>query len=141
MLIPTGRPEATACMVSADGKFHGYVRFYAQRCGVFVVAELCGLPDGFHGFHIHEGCCTGAHFADAGGHFNPDGAEHPNHAGDLPPLLSCGGAAFLAFQTGRFCLQDVLGRAVVIHEQADDFHSQPAGDSGEKLACGIIRKQ
>lgn len=81
-----------------------------------------------------------ADFADAGGHFNPTGQKHPMHAGDLPQLLSAGGKAYLAVLTDRFSIRDVIGRSVIIHEQPDDFHTQPAGDSGARIGCGVIVK-
>ena len=91
--------------------------------------------------HIHEGSdCGGTDFSDTGGHYNPDAREHPRHAGDLPPLLSMGGRAFLAVETGRFTPCDVVGRTVVIHGSTDDFHTQPAGNAGKKIACGVIRQ-
>ena len=109
-----------------------------------VVADINGLPEteaGFYGFHIHEGCnCRGENFANTGGHYDPEGREHPNHAGDLPPLLSCRGKAYLAVMTNRFRPEEIIGRTVVIHSKPDDFRSQPSGDSGEKIACGVIRK-
>ena len=93
-----------------------------------------------------DGCCGdcsqcgGADFSDTGGHYNPDAQEHPRHAGDLPPLLSVGGRAFLAVETGRFTPCEVIGRTVVIHGSADDFHTQPSGNAGKKIACGVIRR-
>ena len=121
----------------------GDVQFY-QKCGsVLVVAQICGLPQdndlGFFALHIHEGgSCSGEGFSDTGGHYNPTGAQHPNHAGDLPPLMLCNGGAYLAVQTDRFCVRDIIGRTVVIHSGPDDFHSQPAGNAGTKIACGVI---
>lgn len=121
---------------------HGEVRFYQQPGSVLVVADIVGLPPnskGFYGFHIHEGAsCTGADFADTGGHYNPANTEHPNHAGDLPPLMLSGGSAYMAVKTDRFCVRDIIGRTVVIHDDPDDFRSQPAGNSGMKIACGVI---
>ena len=109
-----------------------------------VTAEVSGLPEndtGFFAFHIHEGSdCGGTDFSDTGGHYNPDAREHPRHAGDLPPLLSMAGRAFLAVETGRFTPCEVVGRTVVIHGSADDFHTQPAGNAGKKIACGVIRR-
>lgn len=143
MVIPTGRPGALAC-VMGEGMLRGTVKFYPRECGVLVVAEVRGLPEndsGFFAFHIHEGGdCGGEGYADTGGHFNPGGEPHPRHAGDLPPLLSQKGRAFLAVETGRFCLGDIIGRTVVIHSQTDDFHTQPAGNPGRKIACGVIRR-
>ena len=124
----------------------GTADFYQTRNGVLVVVEAIGLPDcGKHkifALHIHEGKSCSGHsgeaFAGTGGHYNPDGCEHPYHAGDLPPLFSNCGYAFLAVLTGRFSLCDVIGRTVVIHSGPDDFVSQPAGNAGAKIACGKI---
>ena len=121
----------------------GEVQFY-QECGnVLVVADISGMPQsggtGFFALHIHEGdSCDGEGFAQTGGHYNPKGAAHPNHAGDLPPLLRYGDRAFLTVRTDRFCVQEVIGKTVVIHNGPDDFRSQPAGNSGMKIACGVI---
>ena len=68
------------------------------------------------------------------------GCPHPCHTGDLPPLLAWDGRAFLIVRTGRFRLADVIGRTVVIHAMPDDFATQPSGHSGEKIACGVIRR-
>ena len=120
----------------------GVVRFLQKRDGVLVTAQITGLPEsGFFGFHIHEGRnCGGPDFGDTGSHFNPQNAAHPDHAGDLPPLLSAGGKAYLSVLTNRFSLAQVMGRTVVIHSDTDDFTTQPAGNSGEKIACGVIRR-
>lgn len=140
------RPQAAACLRGgADTpNLRGKVQFY-QRCGsVFVTVHVFGLPEenpsGFFGLHIHEGYgCGGEALAEPGGHYDPAGMPYPRHAGDLPPLLSCGGEAYLAVKTDRFSVRDVLGRTVVIHSGADDFHTQPAGNAGTKIACGVIR--
>ena len=121
----------------------GQVRFY-QECGrVLVVAELSGLPKnsrtGFFAMHIHEGnTCRGEGFSETKGHYNPAGEEHPNHAGDFPVLMSCGGDAYLAVRTDRFRVRDIIGKTVVIHGSPDDYHSQPAGNAGTKIGCGVI---
>lgn len=140
------RPDAIACLrggPDAPG-LTGEARFYQQRGSVLVTVRVSGLPQGGTGFfalHVHEGpACTGEYFSDTGGHFNPTNALHPEHAGDLPALLRCGGGAWLAVQTDRFCVRDVIGRTVVIHQGPDDLHSQPAGNSGTKMACGVIRR-
>ena len=120
----------------------GTVKFWQKPKGVLVVASIQGLPSsttGIFAFHIHEGnLCQGEKFSATGSHYNPEGNFHPNHAGDLPPLLSCGGSAYLALLTDRFTLKEILGRTIVIHSEPDDFHSQPAGNAGHKIACGII---
>ncbi len=127
--------NAIACVRGEN--IRGTVKFFPQCPGVMVTAEIFGLPDGFHGFHIHRGnSCGGKDFSDILGHLGA--GDHPNHAGDLPPLLSCGGRAYLAVRTERFRIPEILGRTVVIHQNRDDFTTQPAGDAGEKIACGVI---
>ena len=143
MVISTGMPMAVAC-VEGIGGLQGTVKFYPIPGGCLVMAEVVGLPKnetGFYGFHIHEGrSCGGAEFSETKGHFSPGGGEHPRHTGDLPPLLSDNGRAFLAVKTSRFAPCDIIGRTVVIHEEAEDFHSQPGGNAGQKIACGVIRR-
>lgn len=127
---------------------YGFVGFYtALTGGLFIQAEVFHLPDeempgssGFFGMHIHEnGDCT-LPFDKTGGHYDPAGREHPSHAGDLPPLLSGGGYAWMTFYDPRLSIDDVVGRSLVIHSMRDDFTSQPAGDSGMKIGCGVIKR-
>lgn len=124
-------------------RLRGTVRFFPRQNGTLVVAEICGLPvsdTGFFAFHIHEGGdCCGNGFPNTGGHYNPGGAAHPNHSGDLPPLLSDNGRAYSQVLTGRFQVRDVVGRTVVIHGGADDFFTQPSGNAGKKIGCGVVR--
>lgn len=125
-------------------RLSGQVRFFQEDGRVLVVADLKGLPEtnrtGFFAFHIHAGStCSGEGFSGTGGHYQQTGQVHPNHAGDLPVLLSCHGTAYLAVRTDRFCVRDIIGRTVVIHSGPDDFHSQPAGNAGTKIGCGVIR--
>ena len=139
---PCRLPCAVACVSGGreNPKLMGTIRF-SQNCGgVLVTAEVCGLPgDGFYAFHIHEGgSCGDRGFSKSGGHFNPTGQPHPNHAGDLPPLLACQGKAKMSVLTGRFRVDDIIGKTVIIHEAPDDFTTQPAGNPGKKIACGII---
>ena len=78
-------------------------------------------------------------FKESEGHYNPNQCPHPAHAGDLPPLLNNKGMAVSVVLTGQFALNDIVGRTIIIHSMADDFRTQPAGDSGKKIACGKIR--
>lgn len=129
---------------------YGMVRFYPVPDGVLINAEIYDLPvqspicsNHVFGFHIHEGrSCTGNEtnpFSDAGMHYNPGGCEHPAHGGDLPPLFAAhDGFAWCCFLTDRFKWGDILGRTVIIHAMPDDFRSQPSGDSGAKIGCGVI---
>ena len=144
-------PDACAKIVgTADyPDIHGMVYFYDVFGGTIVAAEIYGLPDDenpengkFFGFHIHEGeKCTGNAedpLKDTKAHYNPLNQEHPQHAGDLPMLLSVNGTAWTYVYTGRFYPENVIGRTVVIHLHPDDYHTQPSGDSGMKIACGEI---
>ena len=120
----------------------GQVKFYQKRGYVLVSAEIEGLPktdSGFFGFHIHEGeSCEGEDFSKSGSHYNPQNAPHPAHAGDMPPLISCNGSAYMTFATDRFKVSDIIGKTVIIHNRPDDFNSQPSGNAGTKIACGVI---
>ncbi len=129
---------------SAAPNIQGTVRFYQNKNCVLVVADINGLPHtdtGFFGFHIHQGeNCSGTNFENTKGHYNPNNTTHPKHAGDLPPLMLCGNRTHLEVLTDRFTLSELIGRTVVIHNMPDDFTTQPAGNSGEKIACGVIKK-
>ncbi len=149
MQLQLGRPGASACVFGAGegAGIRGTVRFFPFRRGVLVLADVCGLPRqrdcpyGVFAFHIHEGeSCGGEDFSCTGGHFDPEGQLHPCHAGDLPPLFSQEGSAFLAVYTRRFSIPEIIGKTVVIHSLPDDFRTQPAGAAGEKIACGVIRR-
>ena len=123
---------------------HGTVKFIPRKNGTLVIAEISGLPatdTGFFAVHIHEGGnCSGFDCPNTGSHYDMDNQDHPVHMGDLPPLLSNGGTAYLAVMTGRFRIKDIIGRTVVIHSGPDDFRTQPAGNAGNKIACGVIRR-
>lgn len=122
----------------------GIVRFYQLGEAVLVIAEVENLPEqtdcgSVFAFHIHEGnSCGGEDFSDTKGHYNPSDCLHPYHAGDLPPLFSNGGTAWMAVQTNRFTVEEIEGHTVVIHERTDDFMTQPSGNAGRKIACGVI---
>ena len=143
------RPQAVADIAGTG--ISGRMQLYQTDAGVIVFTQVAGLPEGeflcqkqIFGFHIHEGTsCTGKMddpFADAMAHYNPDGCEHPNHAGDLPPLFGNRGFALSLFLTDRFSLREVIGQTVIIHDHPDDFVTQPSGNSGTKIACGVIRR-
>ncbi len=152
MSVLRRRPDARAVVSGSPEhpQIHGIVRFYQTAQGVLVAAEVSGLPQGtepcsqrFFGFHIHSGSqCRGTSedpFADADGHYNPDGCPHPSHRGDLPPLLGNHGRALQVFLTDHFRVREVLGRTVIVHAGVDDFTSQPSGNAGAMIACGEIR--
>ena len=143
------RPRAFA-EINGDAEYFGIfgdVYFYEVLSGgVLIEAEVLGLPDAgrldppiFYAFHIHEtGDCSDS-FEHTGGHYNPKNRKHPMHAGDLPPLLAGDGYAWLSFYNPALELHDIIGRSVVLHREADDFTTQPSGNSGKKIACGVIK--
>lgn len=146
-------PSASARLLPTKGnRAAGTVTFTQQGGKVLVKANVSGLkPNAEHGFHVHEkGDCT-ADAMSAGGHFNPAGAHHgstasgAHHAGDLPNLKAdAGGVATLTWEATDFTVTDgaasIVGRSVVVHLDPDDYKSQPAGNSGPGIACGIIAK-
>ncbi|TDX43621.1 superoxide dismutase family protein [Orenia marismortui] len=133
----------------------GIVYFIPVLGGTKVSVGVKGLPPyqsamdgedpiGPHGFHIHEfGNCEigdpNNPFQAAGGHYNPDNQPHGNHAGDLPVLFSNDGYARMNLFSNGFRVKDVVGRSVIIHQNPDDYRTQPAGDAGKRLACGVIK--
>lgn len=128
---------------------YGVVFFCQMPYGVLINAQFRGLPltpdkplNPFLGFHIHEnGDCTqnaAYDFSLTGSHYNPKALPHPAHSGDLPPILNCKGYAWQSFLTDTFSVAEVLGRSVIVHTLPDDFTTQPSGNSGAKIGCGII---
>lgn len=135
------RALARVCGSEKYPRIHGMVSFRTTCQGVLVAAEIYGLPDenGIFAFHIHDGQVCDDNFAAAGSHYDTDGNIHPHHSGDLPPLFGNGGYAWTKFITNRFTVDEIIGKVIIIHRDADDFTTQPAGNSGEKIACGKIR--
>ncbi len=140
------RPAAIARIHGGEKypSISGTVSFFPIRDGLIVSASIRGLPTkendrDIFAFHIHEGTsCTGKDFSDTGSHFDLHHKLHPYHTGDLPPLFAEHGRVCMEFWTDRFRIRDILGRTVVIHEHIDDLSTQPAGNAGKKIACGII---
>lgn len=154
-------PGATADLYDAQGNQVGTVELTPVADGVPIQTQVEGFDvavsgdeRGEHGFHIHEtGDCTAPDFSSAGGHYNPTGVDHglldPDgpHAGDLPNLwIEADGSADYTVTTDRITLDsgergvfDRDGSAFVIHSGPDDYLTDPAGDSGSRLACGVIR--
>lgn len=126
-------------------KINGTVKFYPWAQGTIVKAEIVNLPlqrlamgnispIGPFGFHLHSGKSCDA----PDGHYNPTATLHPNHAGDMPVLFSNNGYSFMVFYTDRFTPAEAIGKTVVIHQNPDDYRTQPAGNSGEIIACGEV---
>lgn len=135
---------------SADHpSLHGIAYFYPiPSGGVLIETELFDLPynesaidSQFYGMHILETGDCSLPFDKTGSHYNPDGLPHPDHAGDLAPLLGNKGYAYGAVYTDRFQLPEIIGRSLIIHSAPDDFTTQPSGNSGSKIGCGVITEK
>lgn len=147
-LLSEGEPDAVAVLKgnAMHADINGIVKFYVlPESGILIAVEVSDLPDGrdedapaFFAFHIHEtGDCSG-NFENTGNHYNPDNVGHPEHAGDLLPLLSNDGYVWMTFYDSFLTLPMILNRSVIIHQNPDDFTTQPSGNAGEKIACGVI---
>jgi Cu-Zn family superoxide dismutase len=148
--------SASAALMDANGSPVGVAMFTQEAGGVRVGLQARGLPPGEHGVHIHEvGSCEPPGFTSAGDHFNPAGRQHglnnPQgpHAGDLPNLqVSADGTASYSALDPRVTLQTgsanslfgPRGTALVIHTDADDQMTNPSGNSGGRIACGVIQR-
>ena len=144
-------PRAMAPLQAKSGsQVAGTIFFTPQGSGLRVVARVSGLtPNQEHGFHVHEkGDCSAPDAMSAGGHFNPTGQPHgpqamPHHGGDMPSLKADAvGNAEATFTIEGVTLagatDGVIGKAVIVHAKADDYKTQPTGDSGGRIACGVI---
>jgi Cu-Zn family superoxide dismutase len=147
--------SATADLKNPSGQTVGRAVLTPSGAGVQLVVEVQGLPPGPKGLHIHEtGACTPPAFTSAGGHFNPDGREHGSdnpqgaHAGDLPNLvIGADGTGRLVVTSARISLAtdgratsllDRDGSALVVHAAPDDLKTDPTGNSGGRIACGVV---
>ena len=148
----TNVPGARADMHDADGRSVGTVTFVQAPYGVIVSAQLSGLPAGVHAMHIHEvGRCE-APFTSAGGHYNPSFRQHGvknragYHAGDLPNFTAPATGTVridaitrdVTLGQGANSLFTAQGTALMIHSDADDYMSDPGGNAGVRIACGVI---
>jgi Cu-Zn family superoxide dismutase len=149
----TTASRARAAIVDASGKPIGLATFSENRLGVLVDVKVSGLAKGQHGIHIHAvGKCDGPDFMTAGAHFNPGGAQHGfhnakgPHAGDLPNLVvGDDGKGSLSYVDPLVTLESgastsVIGLSIVVHMNPDDEQTDPAGNSGGRIACGVIDK-
>ncbi|MGH8214584.1 MAG: superoxide dismutase family protein [Rhodanobacteraceae bacterium] len=147
--------RAHAELASASGSdVSGRLSFVDTTQGVRITGRIAGLePGSTHGFHIHEhGDCSTPDASSAGGHFNPTQqphghpAEGPRHAGDLPnQQANAEGVATVDvlakdIQLGTGDSTDIMGDAVIVHEKPDDYSSQPSGNAGARIACGVITR-
>jgi superoxide dismutase, Cu-Zn family len=146
-------PEAAAQIAPTQGNtVTGGLALAQSAAGVHITGSIQGLkPDAEFGFHVHEkGDCTAPDGSSAGGHFNPTQAQHGNpsgpthHAGDMSNIKSDGqGVAQVDVTAAGTSLNgdpgsDIMGKAIVVHESPDDYTTQPSGNSGKRVACGVI---
>jgi Cu-Zn family superoxide dismutase len=149
---PARGPSATAELAPTQGNTaRGTVTFTQAGDRVKVVANVSGLAPGPHGLHVHEnGDCSAPDGMSAGGHFNPLGKSHGHyesrdrHAGDMPAIVAdASGNATLAVTLDTITVgtgeTNVVGRSVVVHKDADDYRTQPTGNAGARVACGVIK--
>lgn len=151
---PPSGPTASAQLMATKGNTAtGQVQFTQKGDKVLVTGEVRGLkPNAEHGFHVHEkGDCSSGDGMSAGGHFNPEGKAHgayghgEHHAGDVPSLKAdATGTARFSFESRTLSVgsgtADVVGRGLIVHRDPDDFKTQPTGNSGPRLACGVIAR-
>ena len=143
--------KAVAVLHPTEGnRVTGTVTFMEVEDGVRVDAEIHGLTPGKHGFHVHEfGDCGAPDASSAGSHFNPTNKQHggadslERHVGDMGNIeADASGEAKLNYLDHKMSLADdkrsIIGRAVIVHAKPDDLKSQPSGDSGDRVACGVI---
>jgi Cu-Zn family superoxide dismutase len=147
---PAVTRNAVANLISSDKKLKGVIEFTENNGEVLVVTKVDGLTTGAHGFHIHEtGDCSKVDFTSAGGHFNPEKTNHgalhaePSHAGDLGNLVADKNMkAYTTIKTHGVTLGEgknsIIGKAVIIHKDTDDYTTQPTGNAGGRIACGVI---
>lgn len=129
-----------------DGSVMGTVTFDKTENGSKVSAQITGLSNGKHGFHIHQfGDCSASDFTSAGGHFNPNETEHDapsddtKHVGDLGNLQGKGNEyTSFTLNSQTIFLEEIVGRSIIIHAGEDDLTSQPSGDAGARIGCGVI---
>lgn len=147
---PSAAPtRAVATLATADGKEVGTATLLPAGDGFSLAVQVTGLAAGEHGIHIHTvGKCEGPKFESAGGHWNPAGKQHGlenpqgSHAGDMPNLtVGADGKGIVNETLAGGSVADLLdadGAAIVIHAKKDDQKTDPSGDSGDRIACGVL---
>lgn len=134
-------PSAYA-LIKGNDDIKGNVMFYDYHHTSLILYQIENLPKakqcegGIFAFHIHNGDNCDQPLD----HFNPNDCPHPYHLGDLPPLFTNNGIAWGLIMIDKFEVEDVINRTLIIHENVDDFKTQPSGNPGDRIACGVIKK-
>lgn len=150
----TGKGRAMADLVDAQGAIKGHAMAMQDKDGLHISVHASGLTPGVHAVHVHAiGTCTAPDFKSAGGHWNPTMKQHGRdnpagmHMGDMPNMtVGADGTGSLEtviaggmLTGGDMPLLDADGAAIVIHETADDYKTDPAGAAGARIACGVLK--
>jgi superoxide dismutase, Cu-Zn family len=148
-----GKTQKATCVLSPTqgNNVSGSVTFTKVKEGVKVVADIQGLSKGKHGFHIHDkGDCSAPDASSAGGHFNPESMNHGappdmmRHVGDLGNITAdASGKAHYEYVDLMLALDgknSIIGKSIIVHEMEDDLVTQPTGNSGKRVACGVIQE-
>ena len=146
--------KATATLEETNGSgLSGQVKFTEKDGSVTMEASISGLSEGKHAIHIHEkGDCSAADGKSAGGHWNPTNSNHGRfgspkgyHKGDIGNFITKpDGIGFISLTTSEWCIncndsnKNIVGKSIIVHDGEDDFTSQPSGDAGNRVGCGVI---
>ena len=151
--LPAAAQSAKATLKTADGKDAGAATLTQTPAGVLIALSVKGLPAGEHAFHVHAAGKCEPPFTSAGGHFNPAGKKHGmmaadgHHAGDMPNLhVPASGELIVEVVNAGITLEKgkpnsvygPAGTALVVHAGKDDYKTDPTGDAGGRIACGVI---
>lgn len=142
------RPSLLATIKGSEkySSIKGMASFYPYKDGFWLMMHVVGLPISkepcpipFFACHIHEGGSCEDGFESTMGHLNMDNCPHPAHIGDLLPLYAREGRASMMYFIDGIDLNVLKGKTLIIHRKFDDFTTQPSGNSGERMACGVIK--
>lgn len=146
---PTGKKAVAVLSPTKGSDVKGKIEFIQLTDGIRIIGDVTGLKPGEHGFHIHEfGDCSAPDASSAGGHYDPEHVRHggpldlPRHVGDLGNIVAdeSGNAYYEAVNhlMRMDGSESIIGHSVIVHEDRDDYVSQPTGNAGPRLACGVI---
>lgn len=133
------KPPCSYAFIKGEDKINGTVCFYPFLLGSIMLYEIKNLPenkDGIFAFHIHNGPTCDNPLT----HYNPTNKLHPFHVGDLPPIFSNHSLSWSMIYLDKINCKEIIGKTIIVHENKDDFSTQPAGNPGKRIACGVIEK-